>query len=171
MFNNYEKQTFYNVTGSNYGSIHVVDCSFTKIEQSNLELFDSMIFESKWEYCNFSDALISKNKFGYSSFSQCNICDSKLIKNEFQDISFNTVRFSDSSICGSDFENCEFYRTAFENVDFANSVKPVCVYLVVRISASFFELLFCFKSGMGVFLCPFLRHGSAALPNIRKPSF
>lgn len=84
MFNNYEKQTFSNITGSNYGSIHVVDCNFTKVEQSDLELYDSMIFESKWEYCNFSDALISKNKFGYSSFSQCNICDSKLKKMSFR---------------------------------------------------------------------------------------
>lgn len=128
MFNNYEKQTFSNITGSNYGSIHVVDCNFTKVEQSDLELYDSMIFESKWEYCNFSDALISKNKFGYSSFSQCNICDSKLIKNEFQDISFNTVRFSDSSICGSNFENCEFYRITFENVDFANCYFSNCSF-------------------------------------------
>ena len=47
MFRNYENKSFSYLSEPHYESIYVADCNFFKVNHSNFELYDSMIFESQ----------------------------------------------------------------------------------------------------------------------------
>ena len=99
MFRNYENKSFSYLSEPHYESIYVADCNFFKVNHSNFELYDSMIFESQLDYCTFSTARIVKNKFGYSSLSNCSICHTNITINNckglknafFENINFGTI--------------------------------------------------------------------------------
>lgn len=128
MLRNYENKSFSYLSESHYESIYVADCNFVKVNHSNFELYDSMIFESQLDYCTFSTARIGKNRFGYSSLSNCSICHTNFIKNEFNDINLSFITFYDSLICGNNFEKCKFKSVMFENVNFENSYFSDCLF-------------------------------------------
>ena len=62
MFRNYENKSFSYLSEPHYESIYVADCNFFKVNHSNFELYDSMIFESQLDYCTFSTARIVRSE-------------------------------------------------------------------------------------------------------------
>lgn len=65
MFRNYENKSFSYLSEPHYESIYVADCNFFKVNHSNFELYDSMIFESQ-----FIVYPINRSIPGYESMKQ-----------------------------------------------------------------------------------------------------
>lgn len=64
MFRNYENKSFSYLSEPHYESIYVADCNFFKVNHSNFELYDSMIFESQLDYCTFQLLVLVKINLG-----------------------------------------------------------------------------------------------------------
>lgn len=134
----FEEEKFTEIDGDLFENSEFIDCTFEKLDLTNVSLKNTKILESQFKHCNLSGVSLLNATISDCKFSECkltgvnwsnskrlnalNFSDCLMHYNVFQEVDLQNAIFKKADLKESDFSNSRLMDANFEEANLLGAI-------------------------------------------------